>query len=289
MVLVEHDQVPVDLARPLVLRLDAARLVRPEEVLERPEAHDRTALVRRRVLLVQRRPARVFRTRHELPALEVDVRGEVLVPRRLHRRLEREDEYLFQPHPLRELVRGERLPETHLRVPEELRGLARIAPLRRREVRSRPLHGVPLFPAHREILRTRAHEPRPVPRRHDGGPDGLDVRVEPLARSALDARVLQERKHGLVEKRRAVRPHRALHHLDAVDLLVIRRHLHGGDLLPDAHLNLARRVTDLEPPLELWMVNGKGVYLRLDPLGPRLQQFIRNRHLTPPSAGSSIQ
>ncbi|MGI6755213.1 MAG: hypothetical protein ACOX4F_04265 [Atopobiaceae bacterium] len=74
-VLVEDDEVPVLLAHPLVLRLDAPVPVAAEEVLEGAEAHDRAVLVGRLVLLGDVGPARLLGAADELPALEVDVRG----------------------------------------------------------------------------------------------------------------------------------------------------------------------------------------------------------------------
>jgi hypothetical protein len=120
-VLVEDDEVPVLLANPLVLRLDAPVPVPAEEVLEGAEAHDGALLVGRLVLLGDVGPARLLGAADELPALEVDVRGEVLLPSRLDGGLEGENETRREAHVLGELVGGEGLAEAHLRVPEELR------------------------------------------------------------------------------------------------------------------------------------------------------------------------
>ncbi len=99
-VLVEDDEVPVLLADPLVLGLDAPRPFASEEVLEGAEANDRAGLVGRVVLLGDVRPARFLGPADELPSLEVDMRGEVLLPRGLYRRFEGQHEHAPEPHVL---------------------------------------------------------------------------------------------------------------------------------------------------------------------------------------------
>ena len=74
-VLVEDDQVPVRLVQPGVLGLDVAGLVLAEQVLERPE-------VDQRPLLVGRRRVAAVRLGQVLPAVEVGVGLQVVLPRR---------------------------------------------------------------------------------------------------------------------------------------------------------------------------------------------------------------
>ena len=203
-IFVEDDEIPVYFARPFMLRLYPACVVRPEKILERAKADDGALLVRRGVLLVERRLVRIFRPRHELPAVEIDMRIEILLPGRFHRRLECENEYSLKAHLFRKLVCRESLPEAHFCVPEKLRRLSRKPPRRVCEICGRLLYGLALLAPHRKIRGPRTREDSPVSRCYHGGADGPDIGMKPLALAAPHARASQNRKNFLVEKRRAV-------------------------------------------------------------------------------------
>ena len=98
---------------PLVAGLDASRLlVVAKEVLERAKADDRLGGV---AILVLDAIAR-----DELPAFEVDVSEEVLLPGVFDRRLEGEHKNAVKPHVTCELVGGKGLAKAHLCVPKKL-------------------------------------------------------------------------------------------------------------------------------------------------------------------------
>ena len=179
-VLVEDDEVPVLLADPLVLGLDAPRPFASEEVLEGAEAYDRAGLIGRLVLLGYVRPARLLGPADELPSLEVDVRGEVLLPCRLHRRLEGQHQNTPEPHVLGELVGGEGLPKAHLGVPQEL-GRARAAlALDGAEVHLGFFHRRRLLGSHPEVARAPLDVLRSVAHGDVRGSHILDGAAEPL-------------------------------------------------------------------------------------------------------------
>ena len=267
-VLVEDDEVPVLLAHPLVLRLDAPGAVAAQEVLEGAEADDRAGLVGRLVLLGDVRPARLLWAADELPSLEFDVRGEVLLPRRLDRRLEGEHEQAPEAHVLGELVGGVGLAEALLRVPEEL-GRARAALLLDgAEVGLGLVDGGLLLGPHPEGLRAPLDVLGAVAHSDVGGPHVVHGAAEPLGllpvavAQALEAVLLEVGVHLVVQKHGAVVAHGGRGEHDLVGLLA---GLERRVVLVHALLDGAPGVADLEQPLELAVVRlAVGVDDRLD-------------------------
>lgn len=248
-VLVEDDEVPVLLADPLVLRLDAPRPVSAEEVLEGAEADDWAGLVGRLVLLGDVRPARLLWPADELPSLEVDVRGEVLLPRRLHRRLEGQHQNTSEPHVLGELVGGEGLPEAHLGVPQELwRSCAALA-LDGAEVLLGLLHRRRLLRPHPEVARAPLDVRRSVAHGDVRGFHVVDGAAEPLrllavtVLQAVEAVCLEVRVNVMVHERGAISAHRRL---DEHDLIGLLAGLERRVVLVHAFVDSSRGIADLK-------------------------------------------
>jgi hypothetical protein len=84
---------------------------------------------------------------------------EVCLPRILDGGLERDHQHALGAELLSQLIRGERLAEAHLRVPEEARDGVHVLLPDRVEVGVRLVHGLDLLTAHREGLVMRAGEP----------------------------------------------------------------------------------------------------------------------------------
>lgn len=137
-----------------MLRLEVAGLVAPHEVLERAEEDERSIGIDG--CRVATRLARQI-----LPPVEVDVGLQVSVPRIFDGRLEGHDQDAIRTHPpllhaLGELIGGERLAESHLRVPEELGDRVRVFGPSTREVLERLLDSGCLLVAHPERRVVRA-------------------------------------------------------------------------------------------------------------------------------------
>ena len=152
MVLVEDHQVPVNGVNPLVLRLDQPGLLVPtQQVLEGTEIHQRLIWVTRSELS------------HEigvavLPAVEIHMAGQIFVPRVLHGRLEGHHQDPLGSHAPSELIRGEGLAKTHLRVPQESRHCGRIFLPDRLEIADGLVYRTRLLRSHREGLVVVARE-----------------------------------------------------------------------------------------------------------------------------------
>ena len=263
MVLVENDEIPVDLVHPLVLLLDGA-VLKAEEILERPKAHNGLLLVGALVLLVYRCVARPLSSSDELPPLEVDVRHQVLAPCRRNRGLEGENQHALRAHPLRELVRGECLAEAHLRVPEEFRRLPLPVLLRGFVVCERVLYRPILFLAQLEVLRPLLDVLNPRLNAENRGLHVAERAPVPLVAvfafvELCEAVLQQDRAHVMVSEHSAVvaqgRPRAENPELDGDSVR----------LLPDALSRAARRLADLDvAPVRLDAHQLVGVDYRLD-------------------------
>ena len=132
-VLVEDNEIPVDDMKPLVLGLDVAGAVAAKQVLERAEVDDG-------LLGVDLRRVAPGGAREILPAIEIRMGLEIGLPRVFDRGFERDYENAGRTELLRELIRGERLAEAHLRVPQEARDSVRVFLPDRVEVRVRLVH-----------------------------------------------------------------------------------------------------------------------------------------------------
>jgi len=174
-VFIENDAVPFRVVHPLVLGLDpAGAWVLAQVVLKRPEADDRLLLVG----LFERESAGA----DELPADEIHVALHVLFPRALHRGLEGQHQNPTPAHALGQLVRGERLAEAHLRVPEEMRRLIVVLSSPALEIHRREFDGLRLLRAHLEVPVALVLELLPAAQRGDCGPHVALTALEPLAR-----------------------------------------------------------------------------------------------------------
>ena len=117
-VLVEYNDVPICGMDELVFRLDAARFICAEQILEGAEYDDGLRFIARGVLLIQ-----FFRIElclfvgNELPAFEVHMVGQIFLPSRFNGWFERQHKNFFESHRLAKLVGGKRLSETHFCVP----------------------------------------------------------------------------------------------------------------------------------------------------------------------------
>ena len=263
MVFVEDDEIPVNLVHPLVLFLDGA-VLKTEEILERPKAHNGLPLVRLLILFVYRRIARTLAASDELPPLEVDVRHQVLAPRRRNRGLEGENQHALRAHPLRELVRGECLAEAHLRVPEEFRRLPLPVLLRGFVVCERVLYRPLLLLAQLEVLRPLLDVLNPRLNAENRGLHVAERAPVPLVAvfafvELCEAVLQQDRAHVMVSEHSAVvaqgRPRAENPELDGDSVR----------LLPDAFSRAARRLADLDvAPVRLDAHKLVGVDYRLD-------------------------
>ena len=254
-VLVKDDKVPVLLAHPLVLRLyPAGPALAPQEVLEGAKAHDGPLLVCHLELLRYVRFARRLGTADELPALEVHVRGQVLLPRGLHGRLEGEDQHAPKAHVLGELVGGEGLAEAHLGVPQELGGARPALGGEGPEVLLRLVDRGLLLRPHLEVARAPLRVVHAIPHCDVGCPHVVNAAAEPLrvlavaVAHALLAMPHQVLVHLVVREGRAVGPHCRLHEDDLVRFL---SRLQRGVVLVHALFDGARGVSHLEEALEL--------------------------------------
>ena len=255
MVLVEGHEVPVLEVDPLVAGLDAAGLaVHAQEVLEAAEAHDGA----RRVALLVGPPV----AGDELPALEVDMALQVLLPGGLDGGLEGEDEHAPHAHALGELVGGERLAEAHLGVPQEL-GLVVAAGLEAAlEVGLRLLHGGTLLGAHLEVLGTLALVVGPIADLEPRVAHVVGCAAVPLAADVLESVALQAPVDVVVHERGAVGSHGALGEDDLVGLALAG--LDHRELLRHAPFDIAPRVADLEQPRVVGIHVAVGVDGRVD-------------------------
>ena len=258
-VLVEDDEVPVLEAHPLVLRLDVAVGVAAQIVLERAEAHDGARGVAVLVLVAV--------AADELPALEVDVALEVLLPGALDRRLEGEHEHSAHAHGLGELVGREGLAEAHLGVPEELGRALGALGAHGLEVLARAADGLGLLRAHGEVLVALLGVVGAVAH---GDPSGANVvccaavplaLLAALAGDVLAPVALEPTVQVMVHEAGAVVAHGALGEDDVVGLALAR--LDHRELLGHAHLDRARGVADLENPRVVGVLVSVGVYRRM--------------------------
>ena len=153
------------------------------------------------------------------------MRGEVLLPRRLHRRLEGQHEHAPEPHVLGELVGGEGLPEAHLGVPEELGRTCAAFALDGAEVLLGLLHRCLLLGSHREVARAPLDVCRSVAHGDVSCPHVLDGAAEPLrllavaVLQAMEAVRLEVRMNVMVHERGAISAHRRLDEHDLIGLL----------------------------------------------------------------------
>ena len=196
---------------------------------------------------------------------------QVLLPRRLHGRLEGEHENALEAHVLRELVGGERLSEAHLRVPKEL-GRARAAVLLHgAEVCLGLVDGSLLLGTHLEVLGAAFGVLGAVAHGYVGGlhvvyRDAEPLGLLPVAVADLVVPVLVEVSvHVMVIEGRAVVPHGGGGEHDLVGLLT---RLERRVVLVHAGFHGLSRVADLEQSFELRIVRlAIGVDLRPG-LGP---------------------
>ena len=254
-VLVEDHKVPVLGAHPLVLGLEGPVPALAEEVLERSEAHDGPVLVGSLVLPGDVGVAGSCGAADELPALEVHMRLEVLLPRRLDRRLEGEDEDALEPHAAGELVRREGLAEAHLGVPEELGGAVRGLAVKEAEVPLGLLDGRELLWAHGEGVWTSPDRLGAVAHGAVGHLDVPDGTGEPLGELAgvvtlaTDPHLVHEHPmHLVVHEGGAVGAHGRSRELHVVGL---DAGLERGIVLVHALLDGAAGVAHLEEAGEL--------------------------------------
>ena len=235
---------------PLVLRLDVARRVAAEQVLEGAEIDDR-------LLAVDLRRVAAGVAGEVLPAVEVHVGFEVGLPRILHGGLEGHHQHALGAELLGELVGGEGLAEAHLRVPQEARDGVHVLLPDRVEVGVRLVHRLGLLAAHREGLVMRAGELLPGAQLGEHGLHVRDRAAHPLQLGVREALPDERRAHLVVGEDGAVV---ALGGLVQFDRVVLDR---GGlELLGDALLHVARRLADLEETLVRLVVDRVGVDAR---------------------------
>ncbi|GAA5030762.1 hypothetical protein GCM10025738_11230 [Microbacterium fluvii] len=182
--------------------------------------------------------------REVLPAVEVDVGLEVCVPRVFDRGLERHDEDARGLQPLRELVGRERLAEAHLGVPEEFGHSVGVFAPDRLEVVEGLLDCGLLFGAHREGRVVGAGEALARAQLADRGQHIVDGAAHPLELRVGVTLLLKSFAHvEVAEDAPVVAIGRLVEH----DLVVLDRR--GLQLLRDPHLDVLRRLPDLEQPL----------------------------------------
>ena len=264
MIFVEDDEIPVDLVHPLVRRLDAARFaIVAEIVLERAETDDGTRLVRSPILFVRSRLKWFLRAADELPALEVEMRQQILPPGALHRRLEGQHKNPLRAKTLRKLIRGKGLPETHLRVPEEFRRPANARLLRRpRIVADSFLDGLHLLGPHRKIKGSPFCVAHAVAHRQIRRPQRFDRTPEPLGRRSVCPKLLVAHLYQLgmdtcVAECATIGVQRAFGENDAIRF---RSRFQNRELLRDTRFNRFRGEPDLEAPRQLGIV----LFIRID-------------------------
>ena len=239
-VFVKDNQIPVDFPHPFMLGLDAARfLIHPQKVLKGAEAHNRLSGVRLPVLLVNGLGVRPLFPADELPAFKVQVRFQVFLPRRLHRRLEGQDERPARVQPPCQLVSGKGFAKAHFGVPQKTRR-ASIRAFRFKVVQ-RPLHGFRLFRAHGKIPGTVFHVGRPGAHRQPCRPDFFLRTAEPFSAHSLHAFFLQHPVYGMVRKAASIFIQSRFREDNPVGFLPFRPQ--GRVLLRYAFFHIHRRIS----------------------------------------------
>ncbi len=233
-VLVEDDEVPGELIEPLMVRLEVAGGVAAHEVLEGAEEDERMP----RVDGCRVAPGRA---RDVLPAIEVDMALEVGLPGVFDGRLEGDDEHAPGLETFGEVIGGEGLAETHLRVPEELGHGIRVFGPPVLEVGVGLLDGTLLLVAHAEGRVMRAGVGLAGAQFGDRGEHVVDRAPHPLEHRVGEALLHEPPTHLEVAEHRTLG---AVRRLVDDDLVVLdRRRL---ELLSDAGLHVLRRLPDLE-------------------------------------------
>ena len=248
--------------QPLVLGLDVPDGVAAKEILEGTEVdqglgrgHEPRVVVRA--------------TRQVLPSIEVGVGEQVRLPRILHRRLERHDEDALGPEFPGKLVGRERLPEPHLRVPQESRDGVHVLAPDGMEVGVRLVDRGALLRTHRERLVMRPGKFLASAQFRDGGQDVGDTTPDPLAGRAFEPLVGKVPSHVMVGEGGPVRPLRQLVNVDRVV-----RDRCRPELFLNPCLGVLRRLADFQEPGMGDIVDR----IRVDaqpPHGPRREQLLR--------------
>mmetsp|Transcript_15294 Transcript_15294/g.36314 ORF Transcript_15294/g.36314 Transcript_15294/m.36314 type:complete len:427 (+) Transcript_15294:4013-5293(+) len=250
MVFVEHHQVPVHRVQPFVAGLDVAHRIAAQHVLERPEVDDRLVLVD-----LRRVAARV--ARQVLPAIEIDMVLQVGLPGILHRRLKRQHQHTFGVEPLCQLVGGEGLAKTHLRVPQEARCRAGILRPDRLVIGQGLAHCIRLLSPHAEGLVVRTRETLSCAQLSKHGFHVVCRATHPFQRGVLVPLVHECGAHIEVGKNGAVGSLGWFVQHD--DVVLNRCRL---QLLGHAHCHVARRLAHLEQALVGLVRDGVGIDAR---------------------------
>ena len=168
---------------------------------------------------------------------------EVVLPCILHGRLEGQDEHPLPSHALGELIGGESLPEAHLGVPEEVRGLVRPLVLEAGEISGRLLDSGGLLRPHLEILRAVVVIVDALADGQDGSENIIDFALEPFTGRITETPLPQVTMDIVVGERATIAPHGAFLEQDLVRQFTwsLRR-----VLLRDSSFDIAGSESDLE-------------------------------------------